>query len=118
MTLPGVPTAGSTLCPANSLSLVLLVHGEDRANGMDDVACWKPMAARHFRLPDLAAAQLAAFLKETWPCGYLNGPVHAAATEQGFVRGVHDRVNVQFGDVALTDLHSALVALHGLDSVL
>jgi hypothetical protein len=43
----------------------------------------------------------------------VNGPVHAAATQQAVVGGVHDRVRLLLGDVSLNEAeidHEATLA--------
>lgn len=49
--------------------------------------------------------------EQLWSCTAMNGAIHAAATEQRFVCGIHNRVNVELGDIALpAPLVSELIA--------
>ena len=57
-------------------------------------------------------AQRAAFGEQFGACGAVNRAIDSATAEERCVRRVHDGINVQFSDVALDDLDSAVGILH------
>ena len=86
----------------------------DRADGMDDIARPKPVAARKPGIAGGAAADLPAFLEKLGPGRAMDRAVHAAAAQQRAVGGVDDRVDGQFGDVPFDHFdspgHASIVA--------
>jgi hypothetical protein len=57
-------------------------------------------------------SERAAFGEQFGACGTVNRAVDAATAEERCVCRVHNGINVQFSDVALDDLDSAVVILH------
>jgi hypothetical protein len=78
----------------------------DRPDRVDDVARRQPIAGRHPRLPDRAAAERAALGQQFRSGGSMNRSVHTASAEQAGVRRVDDGVDLEAGDVARHDDHS------------
>ena len=82
-------------------TVVLLLEWADR---MDHVTGGQVIAPGDPRLARRAAADLAAFVQQPRPRRPVNGPVHTAPAKKRFVRGVHDGVHLQRGDVGGDDL--------------
>ena len=67
------------------------------------------IAAANLRLAGLATAQRAAFGEQLGACRAVNRAIDSAAAEERRVCRVHNRINVQFSDVALDDLDSVWI---------
>ncbi len=63
------------------------------------------MAAGDTGLAGRAAAKDPALLQQPRPRGPMDGAVHPAAAEQGFIGGIDDGVNIKACDVAFDDGH-------------
>ena len=70
-----------------------------RAHRVDHIAAGQAVAPGELRLTGPAAVECAALGQQLRPCGAVNGAVHAAAAQQGFVGGVDDGVHLHAGDV-------------------
>src|SRR5262249_941499 len=77
-----------------------------RSHGMDYVLCRQPVALRDAGLPGRASAQGPAFFEQLRAGRAVDRPVHAAAAEQGRVRGVDDGVERQRHDIDLSRFKS------------
>src|SRR5947209_8776420 len=55
------------------------------------------------------AVEIAAFLQQLRTGGTVNGAVNSPAAQQSFVGGVHDRIHLELGDVALNDFNARLL---------
>ncbi len=78
-------------------------------NGADcvyHVTRGQPMPTGDLGLPRRTSAEATAFFEQSGTGCAVDGPVHAAATQKGTVRGVDDRIHVQACDVACYDFHS------------
>jgi hypothetical protein len=58
-----------------------------------------------FRLSGFAATKLATLIEQPGPGRSMNGPIHTPATKQRLIGRIDNRVDVQWRDVALHDLH-------------
>src|SRR5262249_21760980 len=77
-----------------------------RSHGMDYVLCRHPEDLRDPGLPGRASAQRPAFFEQLRPGRAVDRAVHAAAAEQGRVRGVDDGVERQRHDIDLSRFKS------------
>jgi len=76
----------------------------DRANGVNDIRCRQPIAARDFRRTGVAAAERSTVGQQLWSSGAVNGAVDPAAAEQRPVGGVDDRVGGKRRDIGDADI--------------
>src|SRR5437660_732066 len=83
----------------------------DRAHGVDDEARRQRVAAREAHLAGGAAAEPTALLEQSGPGRAVDSAVHSAAAKQARVRGVHDRVHVEAGDVVAPEADAPAPAL-------
>ena len=81
-------------------------------DGMDDVAGRKIVCAGDAGFAGRTPVEPAAFFEEPGAGRAMDGAVHAAPAEQGFVRGVDDRIHFQPRDVAFDDFDTVRCA-HG-----
>ena len=84
----------------------------DRTDGVNDESSWQTISVRDFSFAWTTTAQQAAFGEQFGACGAVNRAIDATTAEERCVRRVHNGVNVQFSDVALDDLDSAVGILH------
>jgi hypothetical protein len=85
----------------------------DRSDSVDDVTHRRievECRGRH-RVAGLAGCNSGAGLGQARSGGPMDGAIDTAATEQGLVRGRHDRVNTFLRDITLNDLN------HGHDQI-
>src|SRR3954462_4461731 len=75
-------TGSEQLCLACSAAV------PDRTDGVDDVTCRQVPSTGRLRVARLAAAEPAALVQDRRAAGAMDGPVDAAAAEQGRVGGV------------------------------
>ena len=80
-------------------------HGTDC---VDDPFGRQTVAFRDFGLAGCTSVQCAAFLQQAWAGCAMNGPIHAAASEQTRVRRVDDGIDLLSRDVAFDDLESII----------
>ena len=71
----------------------MLAVAPDRADRVNDPFGRQPVALGDLRLAGRAAAQRPALREQLRPGGAMNRAIHAAAAQQGRVRGVHDGVH-------------------------
>ena len=71
----------------------------NRANGMNDMFRREPITASDPGLAGLAAANFFAFCQEFRAGRAMDRSIDSAATEQRGIRGIHDRIDLQPGDV-------------------
>ena len=90
--------AGSQKLPLTAMAAV--PHG---AHGMDHVPAGQVIGGGDFGIAGPAAAQSAAFRQKLRPGGSVDGAVHSAAAQQGFLGGVDDGVHLHFGDIVSDD---------------
>src|SRR6267378_7854 len=83
----------------------------DRAHGVDDPARRQRVAVGEAHLAGRAAAEPTALLEKPGSGRAVDGAVHTAAAEQARVRGVHDRVHVEAGDVVAPESDAPARAL-------
>ena len=87
----------------------LLVVAVDRADGVDHPSGIQCASRGRHRSPGRKAlgpfgfADLPALLEDRGTAAAMDRTVHPAAAQETGVRGVHDRVDVLFGDVALEE---------------
>src|SRR6476660_7211405 len=86
--------------------------GPDRTDGVYDESSCQTISGRDFSFAGTTTAQRAAVGEQFGACGAVNRAIDAATAEERCVRRVHDGINVQFSDVALDDLDSAIGVLH------
>ena len=67
----------------------------DRADGVDDVLGGELVAFGETRLTRGAAADRAAFLQQLRPRRRVDRAVDSPAAQERFIRGVHDRVDLE-----------------------
>ncbi len=79
---------------------------------MDDVPRGQEVTGSDFRVARRAAAELSALGKQSRPRRAVDCAVHAAATQQGLIGGVDDRVDRERRDIRLScvDLHRRILA--------
>jgi len=68
--------------------------------------------ASNLRFPRFTTAKGPAFREQFGAGGAVNRTIDSASAKKRAVRSVHDCVNIQFGDVAMDDLDSAIGILH------
>ena len=88
------PVAGGELFP-----LAVLTAVPHRAHGVDDVAALQAVRAGDLGLAGPAAAQRPALLEQLRPRRTVDAAIHAASTQQRFLRRVDDGVYAHFRDV-------------------
>ena len=91
----------ASIAAREQLIFAVLAIAPDWANRVKNPLGWQPVAPGDFRLPGRAAAQFSAFFQQLRPSRSMNRAVHAAAAQQGGVRGVYDSVHHLPRDVAL-----------------
>ncbi len=72
-----------------------------RADGVNDMVGRQPVSGGDFRSSTFTAAKESAFLEQAIAGRPVNRTVDTATAEQGLVRGIDDRVDLDPGDVAL-----------------
>jgi hypothetical protein len=95
-------------CPG----FVLFPAAPDWTDGVNDKASWQKISTRDFSFAWTTAAQRAAFGEQFGARGAVNRAIDSATAEERCVRRVHNGINVQFSDVALDNLDSAVGILH------
>jgi len=83
--------------------LALLAAMPDGPDRVDDALGRQPPAGRDRRLSGRHLADSTAFGRDARPASPVDRPTHPAAWPEGFVGGVHDRVDLDSGDVALNE---------------
>jgi len=86
--------AGGELFP-----LAVLTAVPHRADGVDDVAARQAVRARDLGLAGPAAAQHPALLEQLRPRRTVDAAIHAATTQQRFVRRIDDSVHLHFCNI-------------------
>ena len=71
----------------------------DRADRVNDMPRRKAVSAGDLGLARRASIKGAALLEQFAAGSAMNRAIHTAATEQGFIRGVDDRINAQCRDI-------------------
>src|SRR4029079_16185243 len=84
---------------SEQLILALVAAAPYRPDRMDDVLRLEPVAFRDLRRSRLAPAHAGAFTLWLPPRGAMDRAIHTAAAEQRAVRRIHDRVDIERGDV-------------------
>ena len=99
---------GQAFLVAGSQQFVLafFTPSPDRAHGVDNPFCRKPVPFCNFCLACGTASENFAFLQKFRARSPVNRPVHASTPEQGSVCGVHYGVNFQFRDVGSENFNS------------
>jgi hypothetical protein len=92
---------GTTVAGGQELRLAMRTALPNRTNGVDDELRGKAVALCKLGIAGLTPPEQTAFLDEVRPGGPVNGPVHAAPSEQGGVRSIDDGVNSKRRDVRL-----------------
>lgn len=62
--------------------------------------CRQAIALRELRIPRCAAAQRRAFGQQVRPGRPMDGPVHTPAAKEGAIGGIHNRIDLQPGNIA------------------
>jgi len=78
-----------------------------RTDGMDDPTGFEPVCVGDTSLTGWTAAELATLFQEAWSSRIVNGPINTPAPEEGGVRSVYDRVDVESGDVTTDGMYSS-----------
>lgn len=73
---------------------------------MDDMTGGKEVATGQASRSSGAATQGSTFGKQPWPGGTVNGTVHTTTAEKTRIGRIHDRINVQAGDITPQDLYA------------
>jgi hypothetical protein len=84
---------GTCVARRQRLIFALAAAVPDRAHGMNHLPRRQPIPQGDFGVAGLAAMKGAAFGQKLWTSGAVDGPIHAAAAEQGRVGGVDEGVN-------------------------
>ena len=92
------PVAGGELLPLTALTAV-----PHRADGVDNVAARQAVSTGDLGLAGSAAAQRPALLEQLRPRRTVDAAIHAASTQQGFLRRVDDGVYAHFCNVVSND---------------
>jgi len=61
----------------------------------------------------LTAAAAATLFQQLWSGRAMNRAIDSAATEQTCVSGVHNRIDIEFGDIAAEDVDLVVASFHG-----
>ena len=89
----------SPIAGGEQLSLTASATPPNGSNSVNDMTRRKLIAAGYPGIANLTAAQSPAFRKQLRAGSGVNRPVHAAATEQRGVGGVHNRIDIECRDV-------------------
>ena len=84
----------------------------DRSDCVNHEASGQTISTRDFSFTGTTTAQRTAFGEQFRACGMVNRAIDAATAEERCIRRVHDRINIEFSDVAADDLDSAVGILH------
>ncbi len=83
--------------------LFLVTTAPDWADRVDDVFRRQVVSLRDFGLSGFAAPEGFAFLQQARTCGPMDGSVHPASAEQGFVGGVDYGVDLEAREITFRD---------------
>jgi hypothetical protein len=78
----------------------------DRANRMNDMLGRKPISSRYLRMPGLTATQGPTLSKQLRTRRPMDRTIHAASSQQRFVRSVYNRIDLKLRDVTLNNRDS------------
>jgi hypothetical protein len=88
--------------PVTRSQQFLLVVGATspyRPDGVDDVTRGKAKPGRDFGITRSAAAEGSARVQKLWTGGIVDSAVYTASPEEGIVRGVYDRTDIESRDI-------------------
>ena len=91
---------------------VMLPAPSDRTDCVNDKASWQTISTRDFSFAGTTTAQRTTLGEQFRACGTVNRAIDAGTAEERCICRVHNRINIQFSDVAADDLDSAVGILH------
>src|SRR5205807_3641753 len=80
----------------------------NRADGVNDEARRQIVSSSKFGFAGPATTELAAFFQQLRAGRTVNRSVNSAAAEQCRVRGIHNRIDLKFGNIATDDIDLVL----------
>jgi hypothetical protein len=72
---------------------------------MNDSTRIKAVSAGYSSLASWTPAYTAAFFEKLWASGIVYGPVHPSTSKKRLIRGIHDRINNEIGDVSADGMY-------------
>jgi hypothetical protein len=84
----------------------------NRTNCVNHKARGQMISASNFRFAGSTTAESPAFSEQLGPSGAMNCAIDSSATKERRVRSVYDRIYIEFRDIALDYLDSAIRIVH------
>src|SRR6476620_9289862 len=95
---------GASITGGEQLRFTSLAAMPHRPDGVNDIAGWETISLRQYGITGPAATEQAAFIPQLGSSCTMNRTAHTTARKECFIRGIHDGVDIQCGDVALNRL--------------